>query len=149
MVYVIDTNIFLHASNDCFGFKTAPGFWDFLDEQLREETVVSQQFNATFHLHCMGWRGWETGVVQPGTTGQRRNLITVSYCLKEGQELWEPGPPQGHKAALAQSPARGIPVGHGRRFHPEDGQALTRVRQCRIAQGSAEQPALTLTLALL
>ena len=77
---------------------------------------------ATFpsSLYGNGEAG-STGVVQLETTGLRRNLVTVFCCQKEGQEAREPGPPQGHKAALPE-PCLGLSHGTREEVSPR-GQA--------------------------
>lgn len=71
-----------------------------------------------FHLPCMEWRAqllfrWR----QQGWGGSPLGSSTA-----EGGAGARPSP--GAQGQRCQSPGRGVPAGHGRRFHPEGGQTV-------------------------
>lgn len=41
MSYLLDTNIFIQAKNEYYGFDICPGFWNWLEEQNRTQAVFS------------------------------------------------------------------------------------------------------------
>jgi len=41
MAYLLDTNIFIQAKNDYYGFDLCPGFWDWLKQQNEAGEVFS------------------------------------------------------------------------------------------------------------
>ncbi|MGG6297815.1 DUF4411 family protein [Leptolyngbya sp. AN02str] len=43
MAYILDTNIFIQAKNDYYGFDLCPGFWDWLEQQNQIGHVFSVQ----------------------------------------------------------------------------------------------------------
>jgi hypothetical protein len=41
MAYLLDTNIFIQAKNDYYGFDLCPGFWTWLEQQNEANTIFS------------------------------------------------------------------------------------------------------------
>jgi Domain of unknown function (DUF4411) len=41
MTYILDTNIFIQAKNEYYGFDLCPGFWDWLEQQNQAGKVFS------------------------------------------------------------------------------------------------------------
>ena len=41
MAYLLDTNIFIQAKNEYYGFDLCPGFWDWLERQNQAGQVLS------------------------------------------------------------------------------------------------------------
>ena len=41
MAYLLDTNIFIQAKNEYYGFDLCPGFWTWLEQQNQVDTVFS------------------------------------------------------------------------------------------------------------
>lgn len=41
MAYLLDTNIFIQAKNEYYGFDLCPGFWDWLEQQNETSKVFS------------------------------------------------------------------------------------------------------------
>jgi hypothetical protein len=39
--FLLDTNVFINAKNDYYGFEFAPGFWDWLDQENEAGRVFS------------------------------------------------------------------------------------------------------------
>ncbi|MCI1983267.1 MAG: DUF4411 family protein [Bifidobacteriaceae bacterium] len=39
--YILDTNVFIDAQNRYYGFDTAPGFWDWLQQQFEDHMACS------------------------------------------------------------------------------------------------------------
>jgi hypothetical protein len=43
MLYLLDSNIFIEAKNRYYGFDFCPAFWDFLDEEITNTTIITIQ----------------------------------------------------------------------------------------------------------
>ncbi|ASC73377.1 hypothetical protein XM38_043420 [Halomicronema hongdechloris C2206] len=43
MAYLLDTNIFIQAKNDYYGFDLCPGFWAWLEQQNEANTVFTHE----------------------------------------------------------------------------------------------------------
>ena len=39
--YSLDANIFIESKNGPYAFDLAPGFWDFLDEQIEKKRIMA------------------------------------------------------------------------------------------------------------
>ncbi len=47
MAYLLDSNVFIQAKNLHYGFDFCPAFWDWIDEQNRNDTVYSVEKVST------------------------------------------------------------------------------------------------------
>jgi len=41
MAYLLDSNVFIRAKNEYYGFDICPGFWDWLDHSFEQRKVLS------------------------------------------------------------------------------------------------------------